>query len=104
MPYRQYFGKRCHTFNYKMLNNLQTEHVLGRMKKYCREQGDTDLAVWYNGSSQQKMEYWLTAKAKGDNFMHFLQQPPGGLGEKLTEAALSGFRDNREYVVIIGNI
>nr|XP_022296720.1 uncharacterized protein LOC111106357 [Crassostrea virginica] len=80
-----------------------TEHVLGRMKKYCREQGDTDLAVWYNGSSQQKMEYWLTAKAKGDNFMHFLQQPPGGLGEKLTEAALSGFRDNREYVVIIGS-
>lgn len=48
------------------------------------------------------MRYWLIPKSGGDNFMYFFQQPPGGLGEKLREAALSGFRGNREYVVIIG--
>lgn len=80
-----------------------TEHILERMKKYCRQHDDTDIAVWYNGSTEDKMRYWLIPKSGEDHFMYFFQQPPGGLGEKLREATLSGFRGNREYVVIIGS-
>lgn len=72
------------------------------MKKYCRQHDDIDIAVWYNGSTEDKMRYWLIPKSGEDHFMYFFQQPPGGLGEKLREATLSGFRGNREYVVIIG--
>ncbi|XP_056001123.1 uncharacterized protein LOC125655392 isoform X2 [Ostrea edulis] len=80
-----------------------TEHILERIRAYCNKRRDTDLAVWYNGSSEDKMRFWLTPKVGGYNFLYFNQQPPGGLGEKLREATLSGFRGNREYVVIVGS-
>ncbi|XP_062622236.1 uncharacterized protein LOC134283772 [Saccostrea cucullata] len=80
-----------------------TEHILERLSEYCSKNRDTDLAVWYNGSTEKNMKYWLTPKSGGYDFMYLYQQPPGGLGEKLREATLSALRGGKEFVVIVGS-
>ena len=70
---------------------VMTEKLLSELKYY-------QIEVWYAGGDKDLMKYWLDRKYS----VNLKEQQPGGLGEKISAAFDSAFKEGYEKVIIVG--
>ncbi|KAK3101505.1 hypothetical protein FSP39_004076 [Pinctada imbricata] len=82
---------------------LMTNHIVQKLKELSIIHGNIDLDIWYNGGTKKDMLYWMKERRTSKARVSVQEQPKGGLGDKLQQAASKALSQGRQHVIIIGS-